>query len=87
MKHFFANNYVDNIHKREYNPPRTRMSKVILAGAAAMASTKAEKSARKKKPSLHELLQAMLVLQGWNQQLLCAALDRADKRLRRRRTP
>jgi len=52
-----------------------------------MASTKAEKSVRKKKPSLHELLQAMLVLQGWNQQLLCAALDRADKRLRRRRTP
>ncbi len=52
-----------------------------------MASTKAEKSARKKKPGLHELLQAMLVLQGWNQQLLSAALDRADKELRRRRTP
>ncbi len=52
-----------------------------------MASTKAEKSVRKKKPNLHELLQAMWVLQGWHQQLLCAALDRADKELRRRRTP
>ncbi len=51
-----------------------------------MASTKAEKNARKKNPSLHELLQAMLMLQGWNQQLLCAALNRADKELKRRRT-
>ena len=36
---------------------------------------------------MKELLQAMLLLQGWHQQLLCAALHRADKQLKSRRKP
>ena len=71
---------LDIIRNRELQFPLSRIT-AILPGATAMASGKAEKS-RKKEPSLKELLQAMLLLQGWHQQLLCAALNQANKKLK-----